>query len=321
MLRIIRGIDCYWMIGQRRVARVPLSGIMDWQFFDRQTQYVRAMDQVASADSYLLPVTIIVCAGSDFDVAAVLTACEHSARERGADGLDITLQCDQLGHHLDGCLRLLAGASRIGPLSASVIIAASGLAPTAVISLERVGVRYAQVTLDGQVMYSDPTIERDVTNLEQPATSTSLLWHARISLINDTVGTADTLLKVLAERLTPPSIDISFAFSDDLMAGFAEGGQLSHDLGDCISELYLHALTAGFNVRLLSCHRYAMRDSQGGGPVLILNADGAPSDHGQSLCACAGPDQAWPDQDKLTDAVWSALLGRLYGLCGLEQPC
>lgn len=101
-------------------------------------------------------------------------------------------------------------------------------------TLERAGIRYVQVSLDDADMYSDHALEQDVTNLRQAAVSRAL-WHARISLHNDAAATADPLLKAVAERLTPASIDISFALADDI----------ADSLGESISELYVQALAAG----------------------------------------------------------------------------
>lgn len=315
MLRIVRGADCYWVIGKCRTACVSLSGgAKDWPVLDRQTKLVQAADAAAVTDNHLLPVALEIPAGSDFDVAAILALCGILVRKHGADGLALTLHCDQSDDHLDECLRLLDGAGRLGPARTAIVTAASSLTPATAIALERAGVEYAQVTLDGAV-HADRAFERDVTNLRYAASCGSLLWHVRIRLTNETAETADTLLTVLSERLAPSSLDVSFAFVDEPTA---DGGCLPPDLAEAISRFYVRALAAGFNVRLPSCHRCATCDSRGGRMIVVVNADGILAPDRQTQCACARLDHGPPDHNQLTDAVHSAILASLYEVCGLE---
>ncbi len=52
MLRIIRGTDCYWMMGERRFCRIPLSGnSVDWPAYERQTELIQAADQEVTLDN------------------------------------------------------------------------------------------------------------------------------------------------------------------------------------------------------------------------------------------------------------------------------
>lgn len=337
MLRIIRGADCYWLVGERRLARVPLAGsTVDWRAFDRQTQLIQAADRVARADEKLLTVTVTIPPGSDFDVAAVLASCARRAGEDGATGLDFTVHCDQPDRHLDQFRPLLAGAHRIGKVAASMITSASALTPDCSAALERAGFRYVQARVDGEVIHDDRALARDLANLRRAATSRSLACHAQVALTNETAGAVDTLLKMLAEGLTASSLDISFALIDEPRPEVAEGARLpqrlsagKHNAGsgqksadstdgvgkqsDSISELYLHALTAGFNLRLPRCHRCVACDTSDA-TGLALNAEGMPYDAGDTRCHCAEPDHLCAT---LTETVQAAVLSHLYAACSL----
>lgn len=302
MLRIIRGADCYWVVGERRLARVPLAGsTVDWRAFDRQTELIQAADQTARAGEKLVAVTVTIPPGSDFDVAAVLTSCERRVREDGATGLDFTLHCDQPDRHLDQFRLLLAGARRIGKVAASMITNASALTPDCSAALERAGFRYVQVRIDGEVMGVDRALARDLANLRRAATSKSLLCHVQVALTGETIGAVDTLLKMLAEGLTASSLDISFALIDEPRP----------ELADSISDLYLQALTTGFNLRLPLCHRCVACDARDAAG-LVLNAEGMPDDARDTRCQCAEPDHLCAT---LTETVHAALLSHLYASC------
>lgn len=317
MLRIMRGTDCYWVIGKRRIACVTLSDSeTDWPVFDRQTKLVQAADEEAVTDSHLLPVTLDVPAGSDFKTADVLAHCELLMREHGSDGLALTLHCDQPDCRLDECLELIEGANKLGPARTAVITVASALTQATVTALEQAGVEYAQIPLDGGIVYGGHALERDAANLRYAASLGSLLWHVRIRLTNETAGTAGILLNVLSEQLVPSSLDVSFAFADKPTGNDV---CLSRDHAEAISDVYLDALTTGFNVRLPSCHRCPTCDSRGGETAVTVNADGTPGPDQSTLCACARLDHGSPDHGRLTNAVHSAILASLYEASGLEQ--
>ncbi|HET9895375.1 MAG TPA: hypothetical protein VFQ44_10615 [Streptosporangiaceae bacterium] len=254
MLRIVRGTDCYWVVGEYRIARVSLSGgAMDWPVFDRQTKLVQAADAEAAADGKLLPLVL-----------------ENPART-------------------------------------AIVTAPSALTLTAAAALERAGVGYAQITLDGRTTCAGAAFEPVLASLRLAASCGSLLWHVRIALTCEPDGIADTLLKMLGERMEPSRPDVSFAFGNEP----ADDGCLPAELAERIARFYLRALTQGFNVRLPSCHRCATCDSRGGRTTGMLNTDG--------LCTCGTRDHCSDNHDQLNRAVHSAIVTNLYQVCGLEH--
>ena len=187
MFHLIRGADCYWAVGQQRIARLPLSGVTpDGHLTADAARQVRDADLSPGNYPRLYHMTVVIttkcnlaCSycfqntspadgGSgraprripaavvnDDSAAAILDFCRRQMAERGADELDLMLFGGEPTLNLDQCLRLLEGARELGLASASMISNATRLGPDSAIALERAGLRSVQVTLDGDAPVHD----------------------------------------------------------------------------------------------------------------------------------------------------------------------
>lgn len=315
MYRLIRGTDCYWAVGQRRVARVPLSGVAaDGNLIDREARHLSGADLSPALDPDLYHMTVVVTTAcnlacsycfqntgpanqltgraparipaavvDDDSTAAILAFCRRQMVARDAHKLDLMLFGGEPTLYLAQCLRLLAGARQLGLVHASMISNATRLGPSAAVALERAGLQSVQVTLDGDAAVHDRirvtpggrgTFEQIVGNLEQAASRTAIRWLLRVNLTGESIETADALVDRLAARLNPASFDIGFTRVNDAGVGFSDTVEPSSDLAERVSELYFHALSAGFNVRLPKLERCLACGVVGGGTGSVVNADG-----------------------------------------------
>ena len=61
MFRLIRGADCYWAVGQRRIARVPLDSVTeDGVLTPMQAERVRSADLSPVIDHGVYHMTVLV---------------------------------------------------------------------------------------------------------------------------------------------------------------------------------------------------------------------------------------------------------------------
>ena len=94
MFRLVRGNDCYWAVGQRRVARVPLSGVTpDGRLTEAHACHLADADLSPPVDPGLYHLTVVIttrcnlaCSYCFQNVAPVGEhgASEHGASEHGA---------------------------------------------------------------------------------------------------------------------------------------------------------------------------------------------------------------------------------------------
>jgi uncharacterized protein len=187
VFRLIRGADCYWAVGQRRIARVPLDSVTeDGVLTPMQAERVRSADLSPVIDHGVYHMTVLVttscnlacsycfqntapadlslrrpperipaAALDDDAAAAILAFCERQMTGRGATKLDLMLFGGEPTLYLRQCLNLLAGAAKIGLVHAGMISNATRLGPAAAIALEQAGLRSVQVTLDGDAPVHD----------------------------------------------------------------------------------------------------------------------------------------------------------------------
>jgi uncharacterized protein len=187
VFRFIRGADCYWAVGQRRVSRVPLSGVTaDGQPTDRALQQIKNARLSPAVDPGLYHMTVVVTTTcnlacsycfqntspadqahrrppgripaavvADDSVPAILAFGRRQMAQRGAGRLDLMLFGGEPTLYLDRCLRLLDGARELGLERASMISNATRLGAAAAAALERAGLQSVQVTLDGDAPVHD----------------------------------------------------------------------------------------------------------------------------------------------------------------------
>lgn len=192
MFRLIRGADCYWAVGQSRVARVPLSGVApDGTLTQSTATRIEHANLSPAPDPSLYHMTVVVttkcnlacsycfqnvksqnaesekyrignaaaripAAAVDEDmVAQILAFGRRQMDERNAHKLDLVLFGGEPTLYLDQCLRLLDGASQLGLARASMISNATRLGLADAVALERAGLQSVQVTLDGDAPVHD----------------------------------------------------------------------------------------------------------------------------------------------------------------------
>lgn len=314
MLQPVRGADCYWVRGYQGIYRVPLSAVSaDGRLLAGYQEHLTDRDR-APADPSWYHMTVVIttrcnlacgycfqntepaaphpgraparipgAALGDDSTAAILEFCRQQMAERQADHLDLMLFGGEPTLRLDQCLRVLAGARRIGLASASMISNATRLGPDAAAALEHAGLQSVQVTLDGDAPVHDSlrttiagrgTFFAILRNLERSAARTTLRWVLRVNLTGRSIRTADALVDRLAERLDPQRFSIAFSLVNDSGPGFADTLAPSPSLARQVGGLYVRALEAGFGVSLPIRSKCGACGEFGGATGSVVNADG-----------------------------------------------
>ncbi|MER6349764.1 radical SAM protein [Streptomyces sp. NPDC001595] len=185
--RIIRGADCYWAIGTRSIARLPLAAVTgDRELVPEAEQLIRAADlsPIVERDTYQLTVLVttrcnLACAycfqntelpatgqtgiplriaGMSIDedrTGDILEFAKRQLAQNGKKALDVMLFGGEPTMYMDQCLRLLRGAGEIGLARASMISNGTLFTVPQMKALEEAGLRDVQVTFDGDAEAHD----------------------------------------------------------------------------------------------------------------------------------------------------------------------
>jgi uncharacterized protein len=315
MLQPVRGADCYWVRGYQGIYRVPLSAVSaDGRLLVGYQEHLNDLDRAPVGSSAWYHMTVVIttrcnlacgycfqntgpaaphlgrapsripgAALHDDSTAAILEFCRHQMAERKAERLDLMLFGGEPTLRLDQCLRLLAGARRIGLANAAMVSNGTRLEPDAAAALEQAGLQSVQVTLDGDAPVHDSlrttiggrgTFFAILRNLELGAARTTLRWVLRVNLTGRSIGSADALVDRLAERLDPQRFNIAFSLVNDSSPGFADTLAPSPALARQVGGLYVRALEAGFGVGLPILSKCGACGEFGGATGSVVNADG-----------------------------------------------
>ncbi len=315
MLKPVRGAGCYWVRGYRGIYRVPPSAVSaDGHLLASYQEHLSDLDRAPAGQPPWYHMTVVITTKcnlacgycfqnteatalrpgrapsripsvslGDDSTAAILEFCRRQMAEREAERLDLMLFGGEPTLRLDQCLRLLAGARRIGLANAAMISNGTRLGPAAAASLERAGLRSVQVTFDGDALVHDGlrttvggrgTFFQILRNLEQSAARTDLRWHLRVNLTGRSIGSADALVDRLAKRLDPRRFDIGFSLVLDTGPGAADTLTPSPALARRVGGLYVRALEAGFGVGLPVLNKCPACGEFGGATGSVVNADG-----------------------------------------------
>ncbi|MEU3459249.1 radical SAM protein [Streptomyces sp. NPDC006733] len=319
MYRVIRGTDCYWAVGTRRVARLPLDGVFENGRLtgdargalenaqlsppaDTGTYHMTVLittrcnlacaycfqnAELPSAGPGQVPGTVPVrIAGENIDddrIADILAFAGRQMERHGADKLGLMLFGGEPTLHLDLCLKLLEGAAKLGPVTASMISNGTLFTVGRMKALQDAGLRSVQVTFDGDVAAHDRsritvagrgTFARIVDNLAAVSRDTSIDWQLRVNLTGDSLPGADALVDRLAGRLDTSKFALAFAPVHDPGTGFADTVERSVELAERVGRLYGRALHAGFRIPLPRQHVCETCGEVGGRTGSVVNSDG-----------------------------------------------
>jgi uncharacterized protein len=315
MLQPVGGTGCYWVRGYRGIYRVPPSAVSaDGHLLAGYQEHLSGLDRAPAGQPHWYHMTVVITTRcnlacgycfqnteaaplhpggapsripgaslGDDSTAAILEFCRRQMAEREAERLDLMLFGGEPTLQLDQCLRLLAGARRIGLASAAMISNGTRLGSDAATALEQEGLQSVQVTFDGDAPVHDSvrttiggrgTFFQILRNLEQGAARTTLRWALRVNLTGRSIGSADALVDRLAKQLDPQRFDIGFSLVIDSGPGSADTLAPSPALARRVGGLYVRALEAGFGVSLPALAKCAACGEFGGATGSVVNADG-----------------------------------------------
>jgi uncharacterized protein len=238
---------------------------------------------VAAARPGAAPARIPVTTLDDVATAEILDFCRRQMAEREAERLDLMLFGGEPTLRLDQCLGFLRGARELGLANAAMISNGTRLGPEAALALEQAGLRSVQVTLDGDAPVHDRirttvggagTFARILRNLALASARTSMRWVLRVNLTSESIGSADALIERLADQLEPARFAIAFALVHDSSAEYDDALAPSSALASRVSELYVQALEAGFDVKPPLLSKCGACGEFGGATGSVVNADG-----------------------------------------------
>jgi uncharacterized protein len=183
-----------------------------------------------------------------------------------------------------GCLELLARAADYGLASAGMISNATLLTVPLARSLSDGGLRWVQVTFDGDRADHDQirtrrshcgTFDGIVRNIGRAAEVTSLNWALRVNVSHRNYAGIDSLVERLAGALDTARCTIYFTRVGDVGIGYANELLHTGELSARFSRWQRRALDLGFTVSLpqgaVKCHTCGFGDGRYGA---VVNADG-----------------------------------------------
>jgi uncharacterized protein len=158
-----------------------------------------------------------------------------------------------------GCVALLAKAAEYGLTSAGMISNATLLTPRLASQLAGLGMRWVQVTFDGDQTDHDQIrarragggtfdmITRNITRADQVAT---FAWKLRVNVSHHNHAGIDALIERLADRLDPARCAIHFARVGDIGIGYRNDLPHGSELTASFARWHRNALDRGFSVAL-----------------------------------------------------------------------
>ncbi|MGW0801551.1 radical SAM protein [Nonomuraea sp. NPDC002799] len=310
----IRGENCYWAIGTKRVARLPMDCVDErGDLTDEARAAVEAANLSPAPDPDLFHITAVIttqcnlaCSycfqntelpGPDHvgaparipqlwlneeRIPRILAFTRERMRRRGATKLEIMLFGGEPTLRVGVCERLLDNARELGLVKAAMITNGTLMKPAAVARLARAGLRSAQITFDGDLPVHDQIRVTHngrgsfdrIVGNLAASQDTEIAWGLRVNLTGQSIDGTRSLLDRLATRLDPARFAIYFAPVNDGGIGFADTLQASRELGRRVGELSLHAMDLGFTLPLPSASSCLACGEVGGETGAVINADG-----------------------------------------------
>jgi len=183
-----------------------------------------------------------------------------------------------------GCLDLLRRAGDYGLSSAWMISNGTLLTPTLARKLSDVGLRYIQITFDGdrqdhdqiRIRRSDGgTFDAIVDNIVRASEAAPLAWVLRVNVSHRNHLGIDALLSRLATALDTSRCTISFDQIRDMGVGYENDLDYTRDLSASFARWHRQALEHGFRVprpqALIPCRTCGHGDGRYGA---VVNANG-----------------------------------------------
>ncbi|WP_052393903.1 radical SAM protein [Kutzneria sp. 744] len=326
-MRFIRGAAGYWAVGSTFVARVPE------QHFDAQgrpTPAVRellaARDAAPATDSDLYGLTVLVTTrcnlacpycfqntelpqapegaiplripGATVDdrkVADILAFTRDRMAELNKTAVKLMLFGGEPTMFPGYCLKLLEGCRPLGLTGASMISNGTLFDAAGAIEMERAGLEWVQISLDGDAADHDRsritlggrgTFATILRNVEAASARTALKWRLRVNISRESIDGVQTLIDRLGDRLDTGRFMLKLALIQDVGIGYQKSVRHSAELAKRVGELYLHAMDAGFTVAPPRAAPCLFCDAVGGTTGAVVNSDGTL----YSCCHSAGQD-------------------------------
>ncbi|MFF1379293.1 radical SAM protein [Streptomyces sp. NPDC058308] len=314
-MRVIKGDGCYWAVGSHSVARLPSTAVdADGALVEEASELLLSSGIDRNRDTGIYHVTVLITtkcnlacsycfqnteippagtkgipvriAGTTLDdtrIGDILSFVQRQMRQYAAQELDVMLFGGEPTLHMDLCLRLLTGARRLGPVTASMISNGTLFTVADMRRLEEAGLRSVQVTFDGDAGTHDRsritigghgTFDRIMRNLQAVSDHTEIAWQLRVNLTAESIDGADALIDRVSARLDPVKCAFSFALVNDPGLGYADAMAHSPALARRVGALYEHAVDAGFVVPVPSTAACMACGEVGGRSGAVVNANG-----------------------------------------------
>lgn len=313
-MRFIRGASGYWAVGSTFVARVPERHFDPHGQPTPAARELLAARDVTPADSDLYGLTVLVttrcnlaCSycfqntelpqtpeggiplripGATVDdgkVADILAFTRGRMAELDKTSVKLLLFGGEPTMYLAYCLKLLEGCQPLGLADAAMVSNGTLLSASAAMDLERAGLEWVQISLDGDAPDHDRsritvggrgTFDTILRNIEAASARTALKWRLRINLSSESIDGVHGLIGRLADRLDPGKFLLRLALVQDVGIGYQKSIRHSVELAERVGELYLRAMDAGFAVAAPREAPCLFCDAVGGATGAVVNSDG-----------------------------------------------
>lgn len=313
-LRLLRGRDCWWCLSGKRVARLPLNAVADDGLLVQAHEALRGRGFFEDPPSSVYAVTVLTATDCNLGCfycfqntgapkpgsfappriaratlgTETVARIEQFLRRRMAEldyrELSLLLFGGEPLLNPRGCIDVLTALAPLGLVRGEIITNGVLLTPELARELEHVGLRHAQITLDGNRDAHDTirttrsgrgTFDRIVANVKAATAATSIEWHFRVNVSHRNLETLGELLLVLGEAVPTGRASLHIALIDD--TGLNYENHVGYD--DCYAatlvRLHRLAMSLGLSVapsQPLSDCRYC--GIIGGRIGAVINADG-----------------------------------------------
>jgi len=315
-MRFIRGATGYWAVGSSFVARVPEQHVDgDGQPVAAARKLLEARDNAPPMDADLYGLTVLVttrcnlaCSycfqntelpatpeggiplripGATVDdgkVADIIAFTRDRMAELNKKSVKLLLFGGEPTMYLSYCLKLLEGCQPLGLTGASMVSNGTLLTAPAASDLEKAGLEWVQISLDGDEADHDRsritvggrgTFAAILRNIEAASARTALRWRLRVNLSSESIDGVRALIDRLADRLDTGKFLLRLALIHDVGIGYRNSMRHSMELAERVGELYLRAMDAGFVIGAPRDAPCLFCDAVGGATGAVVNSDGA----------------------------------------------
>lgn len=193
------------------------------------------------------------------DISAVLSFAGQRMADAGLAEMTIMLFGGEPLLNLRACRELLIRAADYGLASAAIATNGILLTPAVADRLWRVGLRWAQITFDGDRDDHDrvrrtrlgmATFDLITGNVRAAARAAPIRWRLRVNVSRDNADGIGALVGRLAERLDPAACSMVFAIAGDTGIGYRGQLTVGDELAAAFAGWQRLAVDAGFRVEL-----------------------------------------------------------------------